>query len=107
MSHDLSLDFHPAVKCPHCKKVNRPAISGWGSTFNTRTKWCKYCQQEYTLVVFAEGTLDPDISMDLSIMRGKINRIKEILFRRKVALHEKIIKLSDEYIEQVINTTSN
>ena len=96
MSRDLN--FMPSVKCPHCGKANNPAISGWGGRFNTRTKVCRHCDREYTLVVYAEATLEKDVSMNICHYRGRIDYYR----KRTHELLSKLINRCAEYAEEFI-----
>ena len=100
----MDLNFHPAVKCPHCGKTNRPAISGWGGQFNTRTKECKYCNKEYTLVVYTEGTTEIDISLQISNLRGKIDYFRKRTYEIRNKLINKTAELAQEYIRTEAST---
>ena len=76
-------NFNPAVKCPHCGKVNRPSISGWGREgLNNRQHTCKHCDEDYTVVVYVET------SKDLKISDGHISAIKSKIKYQKVRIRE-------------------
>ena len=95
-------NFMPAVKCPHCGKTNRPAISGWGSTFNTRTKYCKYCEKEYTLVVYVESSTERDICRDVNYYKGRIDYYR----KRTYELVNKLTNKAAEYAEEFLRVES-
>lgn len=93
------LNFQPAVKCPHCGKTSRPAISGWGGTLSTRTKGCHHCGQEYTLVVYSyadtDGTVTP---VRLNQMKRHIQLLKERIAREQLKLINESADLADELL---------
>ena len=96
-------NFMPAVKCPHCGKTNHPEISGWGGRFNTRAKMCRHCSLEYTLVVYAEATLEKDVSMEVRRYRDKIAYYR----RRTYELLNKLASRMAEYAEEFIRVQSS
>ena len=96
-------NFMPAVKCPHCGKTNHPEISGWGGRFNTRTKVCRHCSLEYTLVVYAEATLEKDVSMGVRRYRDKIAYYRG----RTYELLNRLVNKTAEYAEEFIRVQSS
>lgn len=48
-------NFVPVVQCPHCKKSQRAAISGWGGRVSTRWKVSKHCGSEFTVQIVVDG----------------------------------------------------
>lgn len=91
-------NFMPAVKCPHCGHVNHPEISGWGGQFNTRTKGCRKCGKDYTLVVYAQATTEPDISMEVSSLENRIEDLRKKIYLRRQGLIERSELLARELI---------
>jgi len=68
----------PGVKCPHCGKTNHPEISGWGGQMSTRTKFCRSCGGEYTLVVYSYADTDTTFTpTKLNQMKRDIKHLKE------------------------------
>ena len=98
-SHNLDSDFMPMVRCPHCKGVNHPPISGWGGELSTRTKACKHCGLEYVLVVYATG--DKKLNLTSSRINSIKSRIKYLRTRMRELLHKvdnKNAEMAEEYI---------
>jgi len=96
-------NFMPAIKCPHCGKTNHPEISGWGGRFNTRSKVCRHCGLEYTLVVYAEATLEKDVSMSVRQYRDRIAYYR----RRAYELLNKLINKAADYADEFIRIESS
>jgi len=92
-------NFMPAVHCPYCGKLAHPEISGWGGKVSTRTKFCRYCEKEYTLVVYSyadiDGTLTPT---KLNQMRRDIKHLKERIAHEQGKLILEGADLADELI---------
>lgn len=97
MAVDRNYNFMPAVHCPHCGKLAHPEISGWGGKLSTRTKYCRYCEKEYTLVVYAyadtDGTFTPT---KLNQMRRYIQQLKERIAHEQEKIIVKGADLADE-----------
>ena len=94
----MDLNFHPAVKCPHCGGTNRPAISGQGGQFNTRTKYCKHCEKDYTLVVYVEATTEVDATLQVSGLRSRISHYRERIYELRNKLTNKAAEFAEEYV---------
>ena len=99
MPKDYSFNFQPAVKCPHCGKVNYPCISGFGGELSSRFKSCKYCQKEYTVLVLTVPTLDDSVTPTrLSQMKDHIEHLKERIAYKQGKLISHAADLAEEYI---------
>jgi hypothetical protein len=99
MINDYSFNFRPAVKCPHCGKVNHPCISGFGGELSSRYKACKFCEKEYTVLVLTVPTLDDNITPTrLSQMHRRINLLKERIKRKIGEAFNHAADLADEII---------
>jgi len=96
-------NFMPAVKCPHCGKTNHPEISGWGGRFNTRTKVCRHCGLDYTLVVYVEATLERDVSLKVCLYRDKVAYYRG----RTYELLNRLMNKAAEYAEEFIRVQSS
>jgi len=86
-----SRNFVPSVRCPHCNKATHAEISGWGRTgLNVRYHTCKYCNEDFNLVVHASvSKKDEDVSDgQLSSIKSSIKWEKE----RRKKLHERLLK---------------
>ena len=93
------LNFQPAVKCPHCGKTSHPAISGWGGTLSTRTKYCHSCEKEFTLVVYAYASTDTVVTpVKLNQMKRHIQLLKDRIARAQMRLIDKSADLADELV---------
>ena len=68
MKNQQDINFQPTVRCPHCNKVNRPTLSGWGREgLNARAKTCKHCIQNYSVILYvatdkATRVVDGDVT---------------------------------------------
>jgi len=99
------LNFMPAIKCPYCGKPAHPAISGWGGTLSTRTKCCRHCGQEYTLVVYAYADTDTTVTpVKLNQMRRHIQILKERIARAQEKLIDRAADLADELIREMASS---
>lgn len=87
------LNFMPAVKCPYCSKLAHPAISGWGGELSTRIKYCRYCGQEYRLVVYA--TADTETQSTTANVNSYLDRIAYL----KQRIREKLSKVNNRCAE--------
>lgn len=101
------MNFQPMVKCPVCGHANHPEISGWGGSFNTRTKECRKCGAEYTLVVYTEATLERDISLDIVSLRSKIDHYRKRVYELRTKLVNKAAEWAKEYIRVKAGTGGN
>ncbi|MBA7499221.1 hypothetical protein ES704_01961 [subsurface metagenome] len=101
---DRNYNFMPAVKCPHCGKLAHPEISGWGGELSTRVKYCRYCQQEYRLVVFS--FTDKEIDSTTCRINSEIDRIKYLKQRIKEKLNN-IANKSAEWAEEFIRVEAS
>ncbi len=99
-------NFNPAVKCPHCKGINKPSISGWGREgLNNRLHQCKHCEKEYVVVVYVETTTDYKISdMHIRGMKSRIEARKEQIREMESELVSKATGLAKEYIRVEAST---
>jgi len=88
-----SYNFMPAVKCPYCGKLAHPQISGWGGELSTRTKYCRYCGQQYRLVVYA--TTDTEIQSTTAQVNSYLDRIDYL----KQRIREKLNKVNNRCAE--------
>lgn len=89
----MNMDSHflPAVKCPHCGKVNHPEISGWGGELSTRYKVCRSCELEYVLLVYTTADVDVDNTPT------RINSIKDRIRFLKQRIKEKRENIENQY----------
>ena len=95
----MDFNFQPTVKCPHCKKTNRPAISGWGGELSTRTHDCKYCEQEYTVVIYSYGDTDNNVTpVKLNQMKRRIQTLKNRIAKEQGKLIDKAADMADELV---------
>ena len=102
--HNIDLNFQPAVPCPHCGFVNRPAISGWGGELSTRHKVCKRCELEYTLIVYATSSKDLTTTpVQINMMKRRIELLKQRIARVQGKLIDTAADLADELIRQMAN----
>jgi len=90
---DRAYNFMPAVHCPYCGKLAHPEISGWGGELSTRTKYCRFCGQEYRLVVYA--TADKEIASTTAQINSYLDRIKYL----KQRIREKLLKVNNRCAE--------
>ena len=75
---DRDCNFMPAVNCPYCGNLAHPEISGWGGKISTRTKYCRRCKREYTLVVYSYADTDNTFTpTKLNQMRRDIKHLKK------------------------------
>ena len=101
----MDINFQPAVKCPYCGKTNRPAISGWGGTLSTRTKACKFCGKEYTLVVYSYADTDTTVTpVKVNMMKRDIQLIKERIAREQGKLINRAADLAEELISTMASS---
>ncbi|KKK48760.1 hypothetical protein LCGC14_3141890 [marine sediment metagenome] len=76
-------NFNPTVRCPYCRGVNRPSISGWGRVgLNNRSHTCKHCEKDYVVVIYVET------SKELEIVDGHISNIKGKIKYQKARTRE-------------------
>jgi hypothetical protein len=96
---DRNYNFMPAVKCPYCGKLAHPEISGWGGTLSTRTKFCRYCENEYTLVVYSYADTDNIVTpTKLNQMKRHIRLLKERIAREQMKVISHSADLADEVV---------
>jgi phage FluMu protein Com len=95
----MNYNFMPMVKCPHCKKVNHPEISGWGSELSTRTKVCRHCEKEYRLVVYAIADLDINVTTArINNYKSRIKYLKQRIYEKLKGIINKHAEWANEYI---------
>ena len=99
-------NFNPAVKCPHCRGVNKPSISGWGREgLNNRLHNCKHCKKEYTVIIYVETSTNYKISdMHIRAMRSHIETRKEQIKEMESGLVKEATGLAKEYIRVEAST---
>lgn len=90
---DRNYNFMPAVKCPYCGKLAHPEISGWGGELSTRTKYCRFCEQEYRLVVYSFA--DKEVGVTSGLIHSYEDRIKYL----KQRIFEKLNKVRNKNAE--------
>jgi len=56
---DAMHNFCPSVWCPHCKKHQKCAVSGYGGRVSERWKVCKFCDREFTIRIIVTGMKEP------------------------------------------------
>jgi len=101
---DRDYNFMPAVHCPHCGRLAHPEISGWGGELSTRTKYCRFCQKEYRLLVYSFA--DTDIENTTSAINSNIDRIKYLKQRINEKLN-KVVNKRAEWAEEFIRVDAS
>lgn len=81
---ERNYNFMPAVRCPHCGKLAHPEISGWGGELSTRIKFCRYCGQEYRLVVYSFA--DKEVGVTTGLIHSYEDRIEYLKQRMREKL---------------------
>lgn len=92
-------NFMPAVRCPHCDGLVHPEISGWGGKVSTRTKICRHCEREYTLVVYAYADIDGTFTpTKLNEMKRDIQDLKKRIAHEQGKIIVKGADIADELV---------
>lgn len=102
MKVQQDINFQPTVRCPHCNKVNRPTLSGWGrEELNIRYKTCKHCLQDYSVIIYVTTDISLEITDGhISSIKSRIKYLKE----RTYELKNKLLNQQAEWAEEYIRT---
>ena len=99
--------FLPNIKCPHCGKGNVTAITGFGSTLNSRKKECRFCHGLFYVNILVETSVDTYTVEDGRI-RGLQERIRYLKKQRKLSYAELLIsyemarKINEEALKMAL-----